>query len=976
MGHRVEKFVMGRRFAGTMAAILLVLLAAEPRAAAQGHSYEGTRVSTVRVVDETGQEIAATRTPIPLQAGQPFQMDTERKSLRALYLTGLYADVRTEAIETAQGLDIAFVVRRNYYNNMVRIAGIDDDRLLSRSLGAMGLPLGQIFEESAVRDGIGRLKEALQGEGYYEPHVTYQLGPNEKTRQMDVQVAVVLGLRARLGKITFQNQSGYTDEELRKKSKLSSGQQVNSSRLERARDRIQKYLHSKEYLQAHVSIKRGTYEPSQKRVPVNLVVVGGPRVRVVVDGAKYSQRRLKKLIPIFEEDSVDEDLLTEGRRNLRDDQQKHGYFDAQVSFVRFQNPQTQEHVITYTVDRGQKHRLAGISIEGNKYLGTELLESRLTIHKATLLTSGRFSEQLLQQDASSMQTIYQANGFLQSKVEAKEELNYKGRAKDVFVRFLVTEGPQTRVGSLNFEGNHDVPAGKLLAVVGSTAGEPYSESNVSSDRDNVLAYYFNEGFPQAQFTSEAVESKTSPHRMDLTYKIVEGPRVRVDNVYLTGYHYTRRGVIARQVAVKPDEPLRQSDVILTQRKLYDLGIFNRAVVAPQNPDGTDPDKNVVVGVEEAKRYTIGYGGGFEVQEVGGSAGSPGQTQLNASPLGIFEISRNNVGGRAQSLGFQARASTLEYQGLVSYNIPDFFSHDRFSLQLSGLAAKSEEVQTFTSRRYEGSLQLTERLTPRTSLIYRYTFRRVLAEVNTLELPTEEIPLFNQPTLLSGFGFTWIRDARDDPADAKRGSFNTVDVSQSARSLGSGAGYFRGYLQNSTFHTFGKSLVFARSVRFGLEETFPGSIPDNIPLPERFFAGGGTTLRGFGLNDAGPRDPTTGFPVGGLAQLLFNQELRFPMTLPVVGKRLGGTFFYDAGNVYRSVNDITLRWTSKSQRDLEYMSQTVGFGLRYNTPVGPVRVDFGYQLNPAKFLFYNPNTRFYQTNQLPHFQFFFSIGSVF
>ena len=122
----------------------------------------------------------------------------------------------------------------------------------------------------------------------------------------------------------------------------------------------------------------------------------------------------------------------------------------------------------------------------------------------------------------------------------------------------------------------------------------------------------------------------------------------------------------------------------------------------------------------------------------------------------------------------------------------------------------------------------------------------------------------------------------------------------------------------------------------------------IPLPERFFAGGGTSLRGFGLNQAGPRDPCTGFPIGGLALLVFNQELRFPDEAAVHRQQTGRTIFYDGGNVYSDVNHIIWPGSPPSPNGTELFFATVGFGLRYPTPIGPVRVDFGYQLNPAQY----------------------------
>ena len=380
------------------------------------------------------------------------------------------------------------------------------------------------------------------------------------------------------------------------------------------------------------------------------------------------------------------------------------------------------------------------------------------------------------------------------------------------------------------------------------------------------------------------------------------------------------------MAIEPGGPLREGDVAKTQRQLYNLGVFNRVQIAPQNPDGTDPDKAVVVEVQEGQRYTIGYGFGFEVQRIAGGSTNPGGTTIGASPRGIFEIARNNMFGRAQTLSFKARVSTLEYRVALGYTADNFLADQHLSLQLTGFADKTQDINTFTSTRFEGGLQLVQKLSPSSSLLYRYFYRRVEASNLVSTINQEQIPLFSQPTLVSGFGVTYARDRRDDPGNATRGTFNTVDVSDAIESIGSSASFFRAYFQNSSFHSFGRAFVFARSVRFGVEVPYgntvegnmpfepaqctappPAVTPPVIPLPERFFAGGGTSLRGFGLNQAGPRDPCTGFPIGGLALLIFNQEMRFPMKLPIVGNRLGGTLFYDGGNVYSDVNHISFAW---------------------------------------------------------------------
>ena len=969
----------------------------------QEAQWDGKLVTGVRVVEESGQPAPEKTPPLPLKSGSPFYFETERESLRILYRTGDYSDIRVEAIAEDGGVRVNFVVRRNYYNNVVRIDGLKEPPNEGAALAALRLNLGEPYFESNVRDGVARLKDLLAGEGSYEAQVDWHTEPHPETRQMDILLSVTPGPRARIGEIQIHNETPYKNADLLKRLKFKPKTDATSARVSRASQGLKKYLVNQGYLGATVEITRGTYDEASNRVGLTLDVTAGPRVRVEVTGAKLKNSQLQKLLPIYAEGAVDEDLLQEGRRNIRDYFQREGYFDVDVKVSSHDDAQIKERVIIYEISRGEKSRLAGVSFSGNKYFETELLKGRLGLQPASFAFNGRFSQQLLRNDTDSIRALYLANGFRDVQVTSNVEDNYQGKKGNLFVSFQIVEGSQTLVQSIHIEGNEALSTERLLTVVGSLKGQPYSEANVASDRNNILAMYFNEGFPSASFQEEVKPGATS-QLVDLTFHITEGAQVLVSKVLLTGYQYTRPGLIRRQVQVKPGGPLREGDVLETQRKLYNMGVFSRVQIAPQDPAGTDPDKTVVVDVTEGKRYTIGYGFGFEVQRIGASCPAipPGQppptttcnpnaTVLAASPRGIFEIGRSNMFGRAQTLSFKARVSTLQYRSVLTYTADNFLNNAKLSVQLTGFADKSQDIQTFTSTRYEGAFQVVQAISHGTSILYRYFYRRVEASNLNRTIDPEQIPLLSQPTLVSGFGLTFAVDRRDNPADATRGTFNTIDLSDSVEALGSSADFFRLYFQNSSFHPFGHAFDFARSVRFGFEQPLRNTssgIPTEcttgttstdesiIPLPERFFAGGGQSLRGFGLNQAGPRDPCTGFPIGGLALLIFNQELRFPMKLPFVGDKLGGQILYDMGNVYRDVNHITFAWKPASMTDLSYLSHAVGFGVRYPTPIGPVRVDFAYQLNSPLYQVTNNTTGAVQVFRVPRFQFFFNIGPVF
>jgi outer membrane protein insertion porin family len=1059
------------RFGGTnrvraLIALLLLLGAAPaharphaPQAASTSEVAANPVVVSVRVVREAGQVLVESPSGIAVETGKPLDREKVAESLRALYRTGDYADLRAVVSPEKEGVRLDFVARENLFFNAVRLEGLEPPPSEASAVAAMQIGLGQTYRKEIVEAALERLRETLRDEGLYRAQVSAETVPRPETHQVDIIVYVKPGPRARVASIQLKNDTAYRDATVLSRFKMKAGQTITTARLQRGTEHVRKFLAQKGHLSARVTVRRGEFDAAKNAAAIFLEVTQGPRVEVSVNGAKFSEGELKRLIPIYQEGAVDPDLLEEGKRNIRERLERQGYFDADVSYkiamhdVKTSAWQGAQETITYAVERGDKHKLVGIEISGNKYFDTELLKSRLQIFQGAFGSPGRFSRRLVDLDAQSMQSLYQANGFLDARVIPWVEDNYKGREGDLFISFTVEEGKQTRVASLAIDGIHAFKEEELLGVVGSTPGQPYSDFGVSTDRDNILALYFNEGFPEATFTATeerapatAADGEASPASLHssppgaekkeaskravkppveqadevrLVYHIEEGPQIRVRRVLISGYEHTRAGVIRREVRIKPQEPLREGDVVESQRRLYNLGIFNRVTIEPQNPTGSNPDKDIAVLVEEAKRYTLAYGGGFEVQRLA-STSNPTAGQVQAAPRGILEISKLNLTGRADSLSLKLRGSTLQGRALLGYSAPNTFGNSKLSFQATAFAEKARDINTFTQQRYEGSVQLTAQVTTLSSLFFRYAFRQV--QVSDLKIPPQEIPLFNQPTLVSQFGVAWVRDSRNNPADASKGTFNSASFDLAGTYIGSSASFLRLFYQNSTYHPIKRRFSFARSIRIGVLQpyrdtvslTFPAPttppLPTVIPLPERFFAGGGTSLRGFALNQAGPRDSVTGFPVGGQAMLVLNQEFRFPMHLPFVGTSLGGALFYDGGNVYSRLTRISFRTSlpaptlalqnpslppsatnvpmcvTNCSNELNYFSHTVGFGFRYKTPVGPIRIDLGYQLNRPLFVVPIPcpsnapncvSGSFGQmSTRLSGFQIFFNLGSTF
>jgi len=690
-----------------------------------------------------------------------------------------------------------------------------------------------------------------------------------------------------------------------------------------------------------------------------------------VEGRRISRAKLKSLLPVYRDGVVDEPSLARSSRILEDYFQQQGYFFAEVKAAQEFHADSQTLDLTFRASLGPSGAFEGYGIEGNRAISTAQLMAVVSRPAQGLISrTPLYNRTLLENKLSALTTLYQSKGFMDVRITPHINDHFRDQAGHRFVTFQVEEGLQTTVRQLALTG---VTAGvqkELWPSLLTRPGQPYSPGRAAADRDTISDHLGGLGYAQAE-----VNWETSPvkgrHQVDVNFHITLGEQERIRRVVVVGNQHTRLGVIRRELVIHPGQPLSQDNVADSQSRLYRLGMFSQVQIAPQDLPSTETEKTVLVAVEESRRWTLGYGGGLEVQRLGSN--NP-QGTFKASPRISLNLNRLGVGGRDQTYTLWGRLSYLETGAGMTYVIPYLANRRDLSLRINGLIDRTRDVLTFTNDQKGASITVEKRYSPSTAISANYSFSRVEALDLTGHISPEEARLLSQPARVAGFGGSFVSDHRDDPLDATRGSYSLADAGIMYKGFGSqakpyAANFVRLMGQYATYYQVNSHLVFARNTRMGLDTPFGRDA--NIPLPERLFMGGINSHRGFSINQAGPRDPQSGYPIGGNAIFFNSVELRLRMAQ----QKLGFVLFNDTGNVFTTIRRMRLLKFSQTRPltdvdTLDYDSEAFGVGLRYKTPVGPLSFDVGYNLNPPRY------TAPGGVQQLARFQFFLSVGQSF
>jgi outer membrane protein insertion porin family len=904
---------------------------------------------------------------IETRVGTPLAASAVRESIAHLMGLGRFDDVVVSVAPAAGGVAVSYdlvparAVGRVVFRGNVGVS----ERLLRDRIEER---FGASFPLSRLDDLAPFLESVYHDQGYLQAKVTPRPDFAESSARDEVTVEVESGPRVTLTGVISEGNAPMALTTIPQRLGLAAGQHYRKADVDRKLEQLVSDLREQGYYEARADHQlRPGAQPGSALLAIN--VDGGARITVVFEGDPLSQKERRELVPIEREGSVDEDLLEDSANRIEGHLRAQGYRDADAEYER--TPRDGGLAVVFKVRRGPQFRIARVTLAGTAAVPEAELRALLRTREGEL-----FVEAALESDAATLAEQYRRRGYTQVRVEPVS-VPAAGNTSPVpvDVRLTVTEGPRTVVGPITVAGHGAVDEAALRSAITSRTGQPYYQQQVALDRDGMSLVLLNRGYPSAVVDARVVFTQDRSSAA-VAFVVAEGPQVFVEHVLVVGNVKTSAEMIRREVTLQPGAPLSYSELTESQRRISALGLFRRVRITELD-HGEQNRRDLLVTVEEAPATTVGYGGGVEggqrlrQTEPGGDA----TEVFEVAPRGFVEYARRNLFGRNQSISVFARASlrtrasttavaegeeepsgyTLrDYRLLGTYRLPRILGSSN-DLLVTGFLEQGVR-SSFNFARRGVRAELTRRLTRELSFSGRYVLER--NELLEERLDEEDKPLLDRlfpDVRLSTLSAAVIRDTRDDPLAPTRGALVGWDNDLAARAIGSEIGFVKSFAQGFIYRRLPgrRATIVAAGARLGLARGFPHDVevldadnkpvlgPDgkpitevvtDVPGSERFFAGGDTSVRGYALDRLGIPFQTIGandFPTGGNAVLVLNAELRVPLF-----GGLGAVGFMDAGQVFNRVSDF----------DFGEIKPTAGLGLRYLSPIGPIRIDVGFKLD--------------------------------
>jgi outer membrane protein insertion porin family len=962
----------GRPLLRLLACAALAGHALSPGAAPARAAEASPIVRAIQIRSDAPVDVSEIRELVSLGVGEPIDDDRVRRTLRSLRYSGLASEVEIYQDPVPDGVVAIVVLWTDVQVASVEVSG-DLGLKESRLLAELPQRAGQPLREDRLLRGVYRLQDLLVGEGYLSAQVRLAVemagaqaagatrdgagrsgaengagrsgaengagrsGPeNGPRRSAAVTYRIAAGPRTEVRKVVFEGASPpFADAELLKAIRSSPGSPFKRQTANDDVERLQAWLYSRGYREAVVERRPDQLDSAAAVADLGFAVRLGAKFEFSVTGITQRELEKKDLVPFLGDSGYDEALVLQSMERIRRYFQEKGHFRVVVNKTEERDAGRVR--LAFEVIPGPRFTLDEVRFEGNERYGEERLRRLMTTSPRRLLLpgSGRLVDEELDADVANLRSFYQLEGFDQSRV-GPARVEEAGERLEVVIP--VVEGRRREVAELLLADLAPLEEERVREALPIRAGGPYHRLLLERSVDTVRVLLEDRGYGAAIVSSEVT---WSPDNLRATVRLraFAGERWVVDRTLLRGLRRTDPRIVRRFLGIDPGDPVRRAELLDVQRRLYGLGIFTRVDVRVAPGSEGKEAREILIDLEEGRSRSIAAGAGYDSE---------------SGARGLLRLSQGNLFGKASTISLDLLGGEKDQHFRLSYRQPYLFS---VNAELLGtLYAEHEDRPDFEVDRRGGQIVIGRDFGPDLAADAGRWSLQTFASYRLVELDAgefnPEIPLESRNARVASVTPTVSYDRRNDPLDPTRGWNSSLQLEYAFPVLSADANFLKLFSQATAYVPLGRAGVLAASVRAGAIEPLAGggspvfrdALQASVPAAELFYAGGRTTHRAYRRDELGivgetliVDDPASEsaepFPSGGGGLGLVNFEYRFPVAGPV-----GGTVFIDGGNVWSAYRDV-------DTKDLKWGA---GVGVRYLSPVGPLRLEIGWKLDREPF----------------------------
>ncbi|HBU05711.1 MAG TPA: outer membrane protein assembly factor BamA [Nitrospiraceae bacterium] len=824
-----------------------------------------------------------------IKIGDAFNPSAVRAGLKLAFLKGIFEDISVEVKDE----DRTFIIVRVRERDIIKKIVIAGNKRLSKKIirNHFSFKEDQIMRYDRMENAVKELKNALHERGF--PHA--DIKPAVENAGAPYSVNLLLAIDEGMPEIIKSIKiTGPADAKGHKELiKIEEGDIYDQVKLRKEIDKMRLYYKKNNFLKPVV----GPYTFSSGNLDVNLDP--GKKLEVIFENnSALSSEALAKEAPFFEVEDFGDDLVEEAISRIVSLYHSMGFPYVQVAPVITSDKDTV--VIRFFIFEGSE-----VVVDSDSFEGITISEKNLK--DVMLLKKGKqYNPDLIESDKAILTEFYNALGYLNAVID-DVRIAVKDSKADIIIK--VKEGAKTLIEGIEIKGTIFISKKEIINAVRIKTGDPYNEVDISDARHNIIDLYSSNGFIDSRVD---IKREAGEKGVKIIFEIDEGKLSLFGKTVISGNADTKNEVIKREMLYENGAPFNPSLLTKTRQRLYKIGLFTEVDVEPIEKEGDK--KDVHIRVKEAKAGAVEVGAGYGDYE---------------RFRGSFDISYRNLFGMNRQLSFRTEISTLEQRYIVNYTEPWFLGNPLpFKVFLIKEERTEKSIETretrYKLRRHTASVGLEKKFSERVKgeIFYDFSLVKTFEVKPDVILTKEDVGTLAIAGIRPGI----VYDTRDNPFDPRKGVLAGISVKTASGYLLSETDFVKAVVNGSAYKALSKNFVVAVSLKSGMSQGFEKTT--DLPLVERFFLGGRTTVRGYEQDTLGPKG-VNGSPTGGNMFILTNLELRTD-----VAKGFGLVTFLDGGNVWKKNSDVKLS-------DMKY---TAGAGIRYNTPVGPLRIDYGHKLD--------------------------------